>query len=75
MAQRGEKKIKIYVDKDDGNITKVKILKDDGGWKKADEVDVGQPCQYIGTVLFCKESNPGNCIVIEAGGYAWKVCW
>jgi len=75
MAKGGKKKIKIWVDEDDGHITKVKLQKEDGSYEDADEVDVGQLCQYIGTILFCKESNPGNCIVIEAGGYAWKICW
>lgn len=72
----GIKKIKIHVDENDGHIKKVKLWKDDEGkYKDADEVAAGQVCQYIGTILFCKKTNPGNCIVIETGGYAMEVCW
>ena len=75
MAQRGKKKIKIWVDEDDGHITKVKLQKDDGSYEDSTDVNVDQPCQYVGTILFCKKSNPGNCIRIESGGYFWTFCW
>jgi hypothetical protein len=77
MTKGGKKLIKIWVDKDTGEIADVKLGKDDGTDEKdATQGNVGQPnYQYRGTIAFYQESNPGNCIVIMTGGYAWKICW
>ena len=70
----GKKLIKIWVSKDTGQVLDVKLGKDDGTDEKdADLVSPTLPAQYIGTILFYKQS-PG-CTVIVAGGYAWQVCW
>ena len=75
QSKKGTKLIKIWVDKDNGNIVEVKLGKDTGPDQDSTVVS-GQPnYQWRGTILFYQKSNPGNCIVIEAGGYAWKVCW
>ena len=75
MAKGGKKMIKIWVDKDTGEIDDVKLGKDDGTDEDSTDVNVDQPCQYVATILFCKKSNPGNCIRIESGGYFWTFCW
>jgi len=75
MTKGGKKLIKIWVDKDTGEIDDVKLGKDDGTDEDSTDLNVDQPCQYVATILFCKKSNPGNCIRIESGGYFWTFCW
>ena len=72
-SKSGKKLIKIWVNKDTGQVVDVKLGKDDGSEQDATLVSPTQPAQYIGTILFHKKS-PG-CTVIVAGGYAWQVCW
>lgn len=75
QGKKNTKLIKIWVDKDTGNIVEVKLGKDTGPDQDATVVP-GQPnYQWRGTILFYQKSNPGNCIVIDAGGYPMQVCW
>ena len=77
-ASQKEKMIKIWVNENTGKIKKVKLIKDDGSEQDPDREGVGMPClpdcKYSGTIVFHKKSNP-TCILVEAGGYYWEVCW
>lgn len=75
QSKQGTKLIKIWVDKDNGQIVQVKLGQDTGSDQDSTVVP-GQPdYQWRGTILFYQKSNPGNCIVIDAGGFPMQVCW
>ena len=79
MTKGGKKLIKVWVSKDSGEIEDVKLGKDDGSDEKDSSKDPATPIpsdyELKGTIYFYKQNNPGNCIVIEAGGYFWEICW
>jgi hypothetical protein len=79
MTKGGKKLIKVWVNKENGEIEDVKLGKDDGSDEKdANKNTATQPpsdYELKGTIYFYKQNNPGNCIVIEAGGYFWEICW
>ena len=79
MTKGGKKLIKIWVNKENGEIEDVKLGKDDGSDEKnaSKNTATQTPSNYElkGTIYFYKQNNPGNCIVIEAGGYFWEICW
>jgi hypothetical protein len=72
-SKSGMKLIKIWVDKDSGQVRDVKLKKDDGTEQDATMINQIPPSQYIGTILFYK--NNSNCTVIYAGNYARQVCY
>ena len=73
QSKKGTKLIKIWVNKDTGNIVDVKLAKDSGPDQAATLVSPTTSGTFIGTILFHKHS-PG-CTVIVSGGYAWQICW
>ena len=74
-SKSGKKLIKMWVDKDTGEVLDVKLGKDTGPDQDSTVVS-GQPnYQWRGTILFYQKSNPGNCIVFVVGGYPMQVCW
>ena len=70
----GKKLIKIWVDKDNGEILDVKLTKNDGSDQDSIPVSPAPSAQYIGTILFT-HSSPGCIYMITASGAARKVCW
>jgi Na+-transporting NADH:ubiquinone oxidoreductase subunit NqrC len=72
-SKSGKKLIKMWVDKANGQILKVKHVKDDGSEGDAIPVSPPQSAQYIGTILYT-HSSPG-CVYYVIGGTALKVCW
>jgi hypothetical protein len=73
QSKKGTKLIKMWVNKDTGNIVDVKLAKDSGPDQNATVVSPTTSGTVVGTILFHK-SSPG-CIVIVSGGYAWQICW
>lgn len=73
-SMSGKKLIKIWVDKDTGQVLDVKLRKDDGSDQDSTPVSPIPPAQYIGTIRFT-HSSPGCIYVITASGAARKVCW
>jgi len=73
-SKGGKKLIKIWVDKDDGQILDVKLGKDDGSEDDATPIISAPSAQYIGTLLFT-HSSPGCIYVILANGQARRICW
>ena len=73
QGKKGTKLIKIWVNKDTGNIVDVKLAGASGPDQDATLVSPTTSGNFIGTILFHKHS-PG-CTVIVSGGYAWQICW
>jgi hypothetical protein len=75
QGKKNTKLIKIWVDKDTGQIVEVKLGKETPPDQDATVVPGNPDYQWRGTILFYQKSNPGNCIVIVSGGYPMQVCW
>jgi len=71
----GKKLIKIWVNKDTGEIEDVKLGKDTGPDQDSAPGAVGQPNYQFRGIIFYTHSSPGCIHIITASGAARKVCW